>query len=29
MRKKKNEQVFKQGMKAGAAPFEKKCESIT
>lgn len=26
MRKKKNEQVFKQGMKAGAAPFEKKFE---
>ena len=26
MRKKKNEQIFKQGMKAGAAPFEKKFE---
>lgn len=26
MRKKKSEQIFKQGMKAGAAPFEKKFE---
>lgn len=26
MRKKKNEQIFKQGMKAGATPFEKKFE---
>ena len=26
MRKKKNEQIFKQGMKAGAAPFERKFE---